>query len=144
MRTGVRESPGRERESAVLPSSLLDRMSSSFDDGPTVNCQGELTKATSGSHNLRRRSGADPAGAGSALRRLAASHLAQLDDDVGAGLVPALRKGTHEGCPYPSWFGGKVHGGDGPSADGSPYGERPFGHRGSGERDLYPRGSAGR
>ncbi len=27
-----------------------------FDDDPTVNSQGELTVATSGSHNLRRRS----------------------------------------------------------------------------------------
>ena len=42
--------------------------------------------------------------------------------------------------PYPSWFGGNVHGGDGKP---SPYCERPCGHRGPGERDLYTRGSAG-
>jgi hypothetical protein len=58
-----------------------------FDDEPTVNSKDELTVATSGSHDLRRRSGADPAGAGSALRRLAASHLAQLDHQVGVGLA---------------------------------------------------------
>ena len=33
----------------------------SLDDEPTVNSQDELTVTTSGSHNLRRRSGADPA-----------------------------------------------------------------------------------
>jgi hypothetical protein len=27
--------------------------------------------------------------------------------------VPAVRKGTHEGCPYTSCFGRNVHGGDG-------------------------------
>jgi len=31
--------------------------------------------------------------------------LAQLDYDVGAGLASALRKGAHEGRPYP-WSGG--------------------------------------
>ena len=31
----------------------------SFDDEPRVNSKDELTVATSGSHNLRRRSGAD-------------------------------------------------------------------------------------
>jgi hypothetical protein len=50
----------------------------SFDAEPTVNSKDELAVATSGSHNLGRRSGADPAGAGSALRRVAVSHLAQL------------------------------------------------------------------
>ncbi len=38
--------------------------------------------------------------------------------------MPALRKGTHEGCPYASWFGGKVYGGDGKP---SPYRKRPCG-----------------
>jgi hypothetical protein len=42
---------------------------------------------------------------------------------------------AHEGCPYASWFGGNVHGGDGPSVDGSPYGERPCGRRGP--RDSF-------
>jgi len=42
-------------------------------------------------------------------------HLAQLDHDVGAGLVPALRQGTHEGCPYASWFGGNAHRGGRPA-----------------------------
>ena len=41
--------------------------------------------------------------------------------------MPALRKGTHEGCPYASWFGADIHRGNGPSADGSPYFERPCG-----------------
>ncbi len=50
--------------------------------------------------------------------------LAQLDHDVGAGLVPALRKGTHEGCPYASWFGGNVYGGGGKP---SPYGGKTVG-----------------
>ena len=62
--------------------SVLVTAGFSFDDEPTVNSKDELTVATSGSHDLRRRSGADPAGAGSALRRLAASHLAQLDHQV--------------------------------------------------------------
>ncbi len=95
------------------------------------------------------------------ISTLVASHLAQLDHQesadlkVGAtptrspsqrrrqsrgGPVPALGKGTHEGCPYASWFSGNVHGGDGKA---SPYCERPFGHRGSGERGLHRRGSAG-
>jgi len=49
--------------------------------------------------------------------------LAQLNQQVGvgAGLVPTLRKDTHEGCPHPSWFGGNIQGGDdkpSPSCEG--------------------------
>ena len=36
-------------------------VSFSFDDEPSVNSKDELSVATSGSQNLRRRSGADPA-----------------------------------------------------------------------------------
>ena len=43
-------------------------------------------------------------------------YIAQLDHDVGAGLVPALSgrdsipecEGAHEGRPYASWFGGNA------------------------------------
>ena len=41
--------------------SALVTVGFSFDDEPPVNSQDELAAATSGSHNLRRRSGADPA-----------------------------------------------------------------------------------
>jgi hypothetical protein len=102
--------------------------------------------ATSGSHNLRRRSNGRmqlrDVGVGLALpgvphgecgtrgRQAVPLHLAQLDHDVGAGLVPAHsgrdsipeHEGAHEGCPYPSWSGGNVHGGDDKP---SRYGEGP-------------------
>ena len=76
-----------------------------------------------------------------ALRLLVASHVAQLDREVGAGLVPAPRRGTREGCPHPSWFGGNRHGGD---RKPSHQCERPCGHRDPRERDLYPPRSAAR
>ena len=59
----------------------------------------------------------------------------QLDHDVGAGLVPVLRQGAHKGCPYASWFGGKVHGGDGKP---SSHGAKPCGDRGPSDWHSYP------
>jgi hypothetical protein len=48
--------------------------------------------------------------------------------------------GTHEGCPYPSWFGGNVHGGDGkPSPycqNGSRYLRGSFAYADRANQDL--------
>ena len=89
---------------------------------PDVRCAHAETKFECGGlaqsnalrHFRSRRSDADLQNR-SAPRLFGGSQLAQLDHqaDVGAGLVPALRKGTHEGCPYAFWPAGNGHAGDG-------------------------------
>ena len=68
----------------------------SFDDEPTVNSKDELTVATSGSHNLRRRSGADPALPG---RRNAGLQLPTFRNSI-TMWGQAWCQGTHKRCPY--------------------------------------------
>ena len=53
--------PALVRKRVAVPTALATT-GFSLNDEPTVKSQRELTVATSGSHNLRRRSGADPAG----------------------------------------------------------------------------------
>jgi hypothetical protein len=45
-----------ERNASAWGTAATALVGFSFDDEPTVNSQGELAVATSGSHNLRRRS----------------------------------------------------------------------------------------
>jgi len=100
----------------------------SFEGEPTVNSQDELAVATSGLHNLRRRLNGcmQSRDAGLALpgvpqgecatrgRQAVPLHLAQLDHDGGAGLVPPSRSAwPTSGRPYAPWSGSNVHGGEG-------------------------------
>ena len=141
-------SPTLIRKRGAVPTGLATT-GFSFADEPPVNSKDELSAATSGSHNLRRRSNCNPCAC--------SSHLAQLDHDVGAGLVPALRQGAQEGRPYTrrgtgilpvmfmarmamartpcaSWFGGNGHGGDGKP---SPLRRKALRTSGAGRWDLH-------
>jgi len=94
----------------------------SFDDEPTVNSKDELgvprasSPCTWAELALSAAKGCPCYGRRSNCSLRACSFPPCATRSPGRGRAcPTLRKGTREGCPYPSWFGGNGHEGDGPA-----------------------------